>query len=327
MNTIDDLKILQSLPLDVKIMKSKQRIKEWYNYWNGNVYVSISGGKDSQVLAHLVKSVYPDVPLVFVNTGLEYKGVREKGKELADYVLLPSLDFVNVIKNYGYPIISKEVALYVNQLQQPHTEKNDKTYNLRMYGIRSDGVKVATGKLPECYKFLIDAPFKISNQCCDIMKKKPLHKFDAIYDVKPIIGTMAVESRQRQKMWCQTGCNAFEKNKPSSTPIAFWTEQDIYQYIINNNLKIAPEYGDIVKKDEIYTLTGVKRTGCVFCMFGITNDTERFLKLKNDDIQLYNYVMNGGKFDDNGKWVPYNGLGYKFVIDWLNEYGNLNIKY
>lgn len=45
MNTIDDLKILQALPLEVKIMKSKQRIKEWYNYWNGNVYVSISGGK------------------------------------------------------------------------------------------------------------------------------------------------------------------------------------------------------------------------------------------------------------------------------------------
>ena len=75
------------------------------------------------------------------------------------------------------------------------------------------------------------------------------------------------------------------------------------------------------------TTTGAKRTGCVFCMFGITQDTERFLRLKEVEPKKYDYIMRGGKFDEQGLWIPYNGLGYKFVIDWLNEHGNLDIKY
>ena len=75
------------------------------------------------------------------------------------------------------------------------------------------------------------------------------------------------------------------------------------------------------------TTTKVKRTGCVFCMFGITQDTERFLRLKEEEPNKYDYVMRGGKFDESGMWIPHNGLGYKFVIDWINEHGGLDIKY
>ena len=57
---------MQSLPLEAKIVKSQLRIREWYEYWNGEVYVSFSGGKDSTVLLHLVRELYPDVPLCFV---------------------------------------------------------------------------------------------------------------------------------------------------------------------------------------------------------------------------------------------------------------------
>ena len=60
MRTIDDLRILQALPLDLKIKKSLLRIREWYNHWHGKVYVSFSGGKDSTVLLHLVRSIYPE---------------------------------------------------------------------------------------------------------------------------------------------------------------------------------------------------------------------------------------------------------------------------
>lgn len=74
-----DLAQMQSLPLSAKIRMTEQRIRDWYDYWDGKVYVSISGGKDSQVLAHIVKDMYPDVPLVFVNTGLEFDSIRLKG--------------------------------------------------------------------------------------------------------------------------------------------------------------------------------------------------------------------------------------------------------
>lgn len=39
----------QELPLELKIIKSQQRIREWYEHWRGDVYVSFSGGKDSTV--------------------------------------------------------------------------------------------------------------------------------------------------------------------------------------------------------------------------------------------------------------------------------------
>lgn len=82
--TIDDLAMLQALPLDVKIEKTKRRIKEWYDYWDGQVYVSFSGGKDSTVLLDLVRNVcgYTDVPAVFVDTGLEYPEIRRFVKEV-----------------------------------------------------------------------------------------------------------------------------------------------------------------------------------------------------------------------------------------------------
>ena len=326
-----DLVQMQSLPLKHKIIMTKQRIKAWYDYWDGNVYVSISGGKDSQVLAHIVKEMYPDVPLVFVNTGLEYDSVRLKGFELADEVLRPSMDFVSVITKYGYPVISKEVSLKVKETRSCPNGYASKSFNGQRTG-RFDLSK---------YKYLLDAPFRISHQCCDVMKKKPAKQYEKQNSLKPIIGTMAEESRARKTKWIQHGCNAFEEKRPTSQPLSFWTEQDILHYIKMNNLKIADIYGDIVYTDDdgmLYdndlfndymqlTTTGAKRTGCVFCMFGITQDPERFLRLKEEEPNKYDYVMRGGKFDESGMWIPHNGLGYKFVIDWLNEHGGFDIKY
>lgn len=66
------LKELQALPLERKVLITQSRILEWYNYWNGQVYISFSGGKDSTVLLHIVRNLFPDVEAVFVDTGLEY---------------------------------------------------------------------------------------------------------------------------------------------------------------------------------------------------------------------------------------------------------------
>lgn len=101
---------LQSLPLDAKILMTEQRIREWYDYFDGDVCVSFSGGKDSTVLAHIVHSMYPDVPLVFADTGLEYPEIREFARRMGAEFVRPKMMFVDVITRYGYPLISKEVA-------------------------------------------------------------------------------------------------------------------------------------------------------------------------------------------------------------------------
>lgn len=110
-----ELAQMQSLSLDAKIRMTDRRIDDWYDYWDGQVYGATSGGKDSQVLAHRIKLRHPDVPLVGVNTGLEHDSVLRKMKDLADVVLLPEMSFVEVIKKYGYPIISKEVSQAVDE--------------------------------------------------------------------------------------------------------------------------------------------------------------------------------------------------------------------
>ena len=76
-HTIGDLRQYQSLPLSAKIIMTQRRIRAWYDHWDGQVYVSFSGGKDSTVLLHLVRELYPDVEAVFVDTGLEYPEIRQ----------------------------------------------------------------------------------------------------------------------------------------------------------------------------------------------------------------------------------------------------------
>jgi 3'-phosphoadenosine 5'-phosphosulfate sulfotransferase (PAPS reductase)/FAD synthetase len=104
------LRQMQGLPLIVKVRKTKLRIAEWYEHFEGNVYVSFSGGKDSTVLAHLVHEMYPDVPLIFSNTGLEYPEIQAFARKMGAEFVRPKMQFSDVISQYGYPIISKEVA-------------------------------------------------------------------------------------------------------------------------------------------------------------------------------------------------------------------------
>ena len=100
---------------------SQQRIREWYNYFNGKVVISFSGGKDSTVLTHLVHGLYPNVPLVFANTGLEYPEIQAFAKKMGAEFVRPKMRFDEVISTYGYPLISKEVAQSVYAARHMHS--------------------------------------------------------------------------------------------------------------------------------------------------------------------------------------------------------------
>ena len=117
--TNDQLKILQALPLDIKIRKTEIRIREWYEHWGGDVYVSFSGGKDSTVLLDIVRRLYPDVPAVFSDTGLEYPEIKEFVKTFPNVTIVrPKHSFKEILTKYGYPIISKEVAECVHHAKR-----------------------------------------------------------------------------------------------------------------------------------------------------------------------------------------------------------------
>lgn len=290
MTSIDDKLAFMSMTLDDKIKRTKQLIMEWYAQFDGKVYVSFSGGKDSTVLLHIARNTLgcSDIVGVFDDTGLEYPEIRDFVKQQDNIIWIkPKLSFKQVIDKYGYPIISKEQSYYIYQLR---TTRSEKVKNLRLYGGRKGAFKVS-----DKWKPLINADFKISNSCCDVMKKKPFKDFEKETGLKPIIGIMADESKLRFQKYMQGDCNQYSSKHPVSHPMMFWNEQDVLQYIKRNNLPIAAVYGDVVEENGKLRTTGVHRTGCMFCMYGVhlepTGQT-RFDKMRITHPQLYDYIMH-----------------------------------
>lgn len=93
--------------------------------------VSFSGGKDSTVLLHIARQLYPNIPAVFSNTGLEYPEIQRFVKSFDNVdIVTPSMRFDDVITTYGYPLISKEVAeaiYYARRIKKPdeHTNRRE----------------------------------------------------------------------------------------------------------------------------------------------------------------------------------------------------------
>ena len=224
------------------------------------------------------------------------------------------------------------------------------------------------------YLFMLNAPFEVSNQCCKVMKKQPMHQYHKDTGRVPITAQMASESKLRTSQWLQNGCNGFDLKIPTSNPMSFWTEQDVLLYIKENAksmievrmsddkmfygnrivykktgasventefyFPICSVYGEVVtdyeamgqcenqmsfadfgifdKERPFLKTTGCQRTGCVLCGFGCHLEKEsRFLRLKETHPKFHNllYILKN------------NGVTYAEAIDWVNEHGNMNIKY
>ena len=307
---IQELQQLQALPLEIKVLKTKQRIREYVYYFGGidSVYISFSGGKDSTVLKHIAEEEFPGIKCVFADTGLEYPEIKEFVNSFKNVeTIKPKMSFLEVLKKYGYPVISKEQSQFIEQYRNAKSEKTKLT--------RLNGNKFGMGKISEKWKFLIRAPFKISDRCCFIMKKEPFKRYEKQTGRKPIIGVMAEESLLRQQEYLKNGCNAFEKKRETCKPLGFWREQDVLQYIKLNNIQVASCYGELREEQGLFGgngklyFTGTKRTGCMFCLYGIhlEKGVNRMQKMKISHPQIYDYCINKLKI---GEVLDYIGIKY-----------------
>ena len=372
-HTANELLQWQALPLDIKIRMTASRIRGWVNeYGESGTYVSFSGGKDSTVLLDIVRNKcgYKNVPAMFVDVPTQYPELRDFAKTFNNVdIVRPSISFAKVCEDYGFPIISKEVADDVEgakkyllkllldgtipfdrQIGQSRLEivannaeylaqiMNDRMVNKKggsnqrlaiMLGwltkdmshpIRCDLASNAKSKFDhKKYQFFLDSKFDISGKCCDKMKKDPAHCYSHETKREPMTAEMAAESRMRKQKWFEHGCNAFDAKEPKSTPMAFWTENDVLQYIKENNLQICSVYGDVVCENGNYKTTGCTRTGCMLCGFGChfeKPEDSRFLQLKKTHPGMYNLL----------DVIKNNGVTFREAIEWTNEHGNLDIR-
>ena len=279
-----DLNRLQKLPVEAKAIYSKMIIQRFYIQERGKVYVAYSGGKDSTVLLHLVRSLYPEVPAVFSDTGLEFPEIRDFVRATPGVTIIrPDTSFRKVIEDEGYPIISKEVAAAICKARRGVPSA------LKLLDTPTSEFRYGKAH----YRHLLDAPFKISSKCCDRLKKAPFRTYEAESGRAGIIGTKAEDSQLRATIQMKEG----EIRGHQCAPLGIWTDEDIWEYIRIHGLNYCHVYD-----------MGYKATGCVFCMFGIMFDRHRFLKLKATHPRLWEYCMR--------PWEE-GGLGMREVCDYI----------
>jgi 3'-phosphoadenosine 5'-phosphosulfate sulfotransferase (PAPS reductase)/FAD synthetase len=275
---LDGLLQQMSMPLQTKIEMTKNRIRAWMARWHGNVYVAFSGGKDSTVLLHIARQVNPNILGVFSDTGLEYPEIREFVKSYDNIeTIRPCKSFLQVVKEEGYPVISKEQAKYIREYRTTHS---DRLRHKRLYGAAN---KRRSGKISDKWQYLINAPFQISERCCQRLKKDPFHIFEKTSELHPIIGIMAGDSAQRKQHASKHGCVVNKPGAETLRPMIFWKEQDVWDYLKKHNVPYCNLYD-----------RGVHRTGCIFCGFGahLEKRPNRFELLAKSHPQLWRYCMD-----------------------------------
>ena len=316
-HTISDLYQMQSLPLYIKVRMTQNRIRGWVDeYGEDGVYVSFSGDKDSTVLLDIIRKMYPNVLAVFVDTGLEYPEIRNFVKTFDNVEWLkPKKTFRRVIEEFGYPVISKEVSdrvygakKYIKALAE--RERDGNTLSVDTSVPNWWRYAVVTGELThskngeeryryncEKYRFLLDAPFEVSAQCCNVMKKAPVHAFGRKTGKNPITAQMASESRMRTSQWLKNGCNGFEMKSPISNPMSFWTEQDVLLYVYRygaemiqnkiNSSTVYMRYGErIVSRQTGATITNTEIERPICSVYGDIEEVEgKSIPVKDADMR------------------------------------------
>lgn len=315
--TFQELQERIKLPLFDKIQWAIERYIDYFEAYDGMVYIGFSGGKDSQVLAHIIDSLHDGKfdkylrfeyvtlkkklikpnnkpPKVFCDTKLEFPELRKHVITFDNVIILrPAKMYKDVVKEHGFAIGSKKISRMITDLRNP-TSKNEASRNLYLTGLKRDGTKSSVFKLSKKWHKLIDAPFEVSNKCCDYFKKMPFKEYEKKTKRKPIAGTMTEESEFRRVSYLKTGCNNFG-DKPMSKPISIWTEKDIWAFAEQENIKFCEVYYERALGGGL-TIPGETQTGCVICCFGITeepkNRLNRIQRLSLTHPKMHNFFVN-----------------------------------
>lgn len=297
-----------ALPYKAKLALAENRIREFAEKITatGNTYVAV-GGLDSIVLLCFIRSLNIDAPGVSVSS-LEDKSIQAIHKSLGVITVSPLKTKVQVIKEFGFPVLSKDSAKKIAALQCP-TVKNARQRQAAVTGKRGDKECRRIG-LPKKWLKLFGglenpefaiAPFKVSNKCCYYLKEKPMRLWEKENNSSPYLGLMAAEGGQRELALIKHGCNFYGKTISRSCPFSFFTKSDVIRLALKLDVPIPSIYGEVtLLADNNLTMSGATRTGCSMCGFGIQLEKRphRFdiLKVKNlKEWEFWMYEIGWGE--------------------------------
>lgn len=324
---IADFIVKQNLDYEFKKNYAYTRAWEFYNECQKrglNCHVSV-GGLDSITLFMFLKNIGINVPGISVSF-LEDKSIQAVHKILGVECLKSAKkpdgshwSKVDIIKEFGFPVLSKEIAGKIETLQNP-TNKNATVRHAIITGETGafGGYRKNT-RMKMSQKWLAKfggyenqnenvnygvPNFKVSSRCCYYLKEKPCADWAKEHNSVPYLGLMASEGGRRAKSLKINGCNYFGKTTIRSAPFAIFNRQDILQLALELNVPVPEIYGNIEKKADgtLYT-TKAQRTGCSMCGFGIHLEKRphRFdlLKERNEkEWAFWMYEVGWGKVLD-----------------------------
>lgn len=289
---ISDFIVKQKQPYEFKVAYAATRVNEFIRECGKrdlNFHVSV-GGLDSITLYLFIKSLGYDVPAVSVSS-LEDKSIQDIHKQLGIIRLKPLKSKVAVIKEFGFPILSKEIANKINLLQNP--SDNNKTVRHAIitgetgeYGGNRSGTRMKLSQMwlelfggyenqSEGVDYLYP-DFLVSDKCCYYLKEKPCDIWAKENNSVPFLGLMASEGGRRQKSLMINGCNYFGKSTIRSAPFAIFSRQDLLHLALDLNVPVPSAYGTIERdSDGNFYTTKAQRTGCSMCGFGIQKERTR----------------------------------------------------
>lgn len=299
----------QSLPYEAKVTHAIVKAREFYDHLDGDVFCSVGGLDSLTLLLFLRKHVSKDIPGVSVSS-LEDLSIQKIHKQLDNMVILvPYKTKTQVIREHGFPVISKEKAGKIKMLQNP-SEKNATVRHAIMTGDtgKQGGWRTGTRmRLPQKWLDLFGglenekygtnyqvAPFRVSPDCCYHMKEKPCDDFARKNKLKPYIGLMASEGGQREKALTKHGCNYYGKTVTRSCPFAIFHRQDVLRLALDLDVPVPEIYGEIaMQPNRTLETTRAKRTGCTMCGFGIHIEKRphRFDRLRKDSFKEWEFWM------------------------------------
>lgn len=260
-----------------------------------------------------------------------------------------------IIQEFGFPVLSKEVAAKIELLQNP-TEKNKTVRHAIITGETGEYGGWQTDSRMKLAQQWLDLfggyenetegvnygkpDFKVSSKCCYYLKEKPCDDWAKEHNSVPYLGMMASEGGRRAKSLRLHGCNYFGKSTIRSAPFAIFGRQDILKLALEMNEwyqenwqrfsdkhleTIVPAiYGEIAR-DEDGTLrtTKAQRTGCSMCGFGIHMESRphRFDMMRERNPKEWEYWMYRCVTDQDGKqygWgrvLDYIGVGWENLPD------------